>query len=342
MARPLRVDVEGGWYHVTMRGQRRGEIVVENGDRKRWLELVSELPERYGVEIHAYVLMDNHYHLVVRTPEANLSRAMQWLNVSYGVWWNLKHGESGHVFQGRFKAILVEGGGWVLRLSEYVHLNPVALKNLGWSKRQKELESEGLVRPSAEVVAKRLETMRTYRWSSYRGYAGYEPIPKWLSSREILARVKGGREGYREQVEQKLKAGHGESIWSQVKWSAILGSAEFCEKWKPRLKVSRESVGRSEVVRGRGWADVVKVVEAVKGEAWETFCDRHGDWGRDMAFWLARRSTTLTLQQLGEKVGGMDYAAVGAACRKFENVQMRRPPVLASLKIACKKLKVTT
>src|SRR2546427_276528 len=104
MARALRVDVRDGWYHVTARGLDRKLIFKDDRDRGRMLELLEELVDRYGVRVHAFVLMPNHYHLLLETPEGNLSRAMQWLNVGYSVWFNRRHRRVGHLFQGRFKA----------------------------------------------------------------------------------------------------------------------------------------------------------------------------------------------------------------------------------------------
>src|ERR1051325_2669693 len=101
MARPLRILVVGGWYHVTSRGNRRKDLFRTEADRRRFLGLVAELPARFGLEVHAFVLMDNHYHLVVRTPTANLSHAMRWLHVSYSSRFNWAHKTRGHVFQGR-------------------------------------------------------------------------------------------------------------------------------------------------------------------------------------------------------------------------------------------------
>ena len=124
MARPLRINRVNGRYHVTARGNERKAIYRDDRDRSHFLELLSEMVERYGVQLHAYVLMDNHYHLLLQTPEANLSRAVQWLNVSYGVWFNRRHHRAGHLFQGRFKALVVEDDSGWQEVARYVHLNP--------------------------------------------------------------------------------------------------------------------------------------------------------------------------------------------------------------------------
>ena len=110
MARALRLEVRDGWHHVTSRGNERKSIFRDDRDRKRFLEFLGEVSQRHGLVVAAYVLMDNHYHLVVRTPRANLSRAMQWLNLSYSSAFNRRHHRSGHLFQGRFKSVLVDPG----------------------------------------------------------------------------------------------------------------------------------------------------------------------------------------------------------------------------------------
>ena len=109
MARQLRHHFAGGWYHITTRGMWRKEIFETDRDREHFVELLEEMVERYDVVLHAYVLMDNHYHLLIETPEANASRALQWLNLSYAAWFNAKHERSGPVFQARFKSIPVDG-----------------------------------------------------------------------------------------------------------------------------------------------------------------------------------------------------------------------------------------
>lgn len=284
MSRPLRLAVAGGWYHVMARGHGRGRIYLGDRDYRHFLALVGKMAEAHRVEVHAYVLMPNHYHLLIRTPEANVSRAIQWLNQSYGVWWNRRHAGSGQVFGGRFKSVLVEGGAWVLALSLYLHFNPVAVKGLGLGKRDKKAEALGLKPPTQAVVKARLDSLRSYRWSSYRGYAGYEHAAVWLKTEEILRRVKGGREGYRRLVEDRMRQGQAEDgVWSKLRWGVVLGSERFADEMRNRLKAGRESPGRRELNTRASWEAVVAAVEGLKQERWEHFADRHGDWGRDLA-----------------------------------------------------------
>ena len=122
MARLLRVDRPGLWYHLTARGNEQRLTFRDDRDRDHFLELLAEWTDRFGLRLHAFVLMPNHYHLLAETTEANLSHAMQWLNVSYTVWFNRRHRCVGHLFQGRFKSVIVEPQTWALGLSRYIHL----------------------------------------------------------------------------------------------------------------------------------------------------------------------------------------------------------------------------
>ncbi len=137
MARPLRNTFPGACYHVTARGDERRVIYRDDTDRKRFVELFAEWSDRFSLCLHGYVLMPNHYHLIVETGASSLSTAMQWFNVSYTVWFNRRHRRVGHLFQGRFKAIIVEIEQWRVALSRYVHLNPVRVSALGLGKSQR-------------------------------------------------------------------------------------------------------------------------------------------------------------------------------------------------------------
>ena len=138
MARALRIDVAGAWYHVLNRGHRGGTLFRNDADRRRFLGLVAELPDRFALQIHAFVLMDNHYHLLVRTGEANLSQAVRWLNVSYAVKFNWAHRCRGTVFQGRFKSVVIQEEQGAVGVARYTHLNPV------WIGLEQERAARGL------------------------------------------------------------------------------------------------------------------------------------------------------------------------------------------------------
>lgn len=186
------------------RGNERHDIVRDDGDRRKFLEILGRMCTRLGVEVHAYVLMNNHYHLLLRTPDANLSRSMQWFAVSYTRYFNLRHRRSGHLFQGRFKSFLVENDAYLMQLSCYIHRNPIRAG-----------------------AARRLSD---YRWSSYPAYAYGRHPQSWLTTGLILSVVGGANRqaAYRRLVQQYAREER--QIWEDVKHGILLGSDEFAEK----------------------------------------------------------------------------------------------------------------
>ncbi len=324
MARPLRIERPGGRYHITARGNERKSIYRDQPDYHHFLELLGEATERFGLRAHAYVLMPNHFHLLVETPEANLSRALQWLNVSYSVWFNRRHRRVGQLVQGRFKSIVVEDhAGWQ-EVARYVHLNPVRIAGLGLDKSQRAAARIGSVaRPRAELIAQRLRVLREFPWSSYRAYAGYCSGPGWLC-RQPLDRLCGGQSkserqaALREYTEQPVRQGQLESPWERLIAGLILGTEAFAQQLRLELRGNvREQTALRKLRRGVNWPQIVQALEQAKAEPWGQFSARHGDWGRDAALWLGRKHGRYTLSGLGELAGGMDYVAVSQAIRRF-------------------------
>lgn len=320
MTRPLRIDVEGGWYHVTARGTERRTIFPDETYCMHFLELLERMSERYGVEVHAYCLMGNHYHLLLRTPEANASAAVQWLNVSHSVWFNRKRGRVGHVFQGRFKSVLIDGdGSWLLIASAYLHLNPVRVEALGLGKAANAAERLGLSPLDRGQIETRLKTLWDYRWSSYLVYAGYMKKPDWLVTQALWRRA-GGREKYRNYVQGYVTRGVDPSEFDEVRDRIAVGARDFIERMKRNVGlVSVEQPDRKFVLSTVSFDTIVKLVEQERGMSWEELLRRRGDWARDMVLSLARRRSGLTLREVGERAGGMDYRAVGKAVERFES-----------------------
>lgn len=318
MARALRIDIRDGWYHITNRGLDRQRIFEDTRDYGHFLELLGEMHERYLVRVHAYVLMANHYHLLIQTPEANASQAMQWLNMSYSLWFNCRHNRVGPLFQGRFQSVLIEGdGAWVLEACFYLHLNPVCTRALGLDKRGRKVEGRGLRSPNAEQTRARMERLRSYRWSSYRAYAGYCQKAEWLETGEVLRRS-GGRERLRKRIENYLMQEMNEDKIMALKARLLLGSTAFVEAMKQRIsKMSKEQPDRKILERHVTFNQIVSVVEKEIGEKWNRFFNRHGDKGRDMVLYLARKRSGLTLREIGECAGGLEYKTVGKAIERF-------------------------
>ena len=275
--------------------------------------------ERFQCRVHAYVLMDNHYHLLLETLEGNLSRAMQWLNVSYTMWFNRRHQRVGHLLQGRFKAVMVEPETWALGLSRYIHLNPVRIGRLGLSKAEQRQHRMGAgSRPSAELVAQRLEALRQFPWSSYRSYAGYVKAPDWLHTQRVLSYGGGAaaerKRRYRGYVESAIREGLAEQPWQALVGRLVLGSRDFVDG----LIGKSESPQWARAVRTRPtWAQVVAVVERMKGETWQEFGHRHNDWGRELALLLGREKAGLRLAELAAASGTATLVAVSMARKRF-------------------------
>ena len=326
MARQLRHHYAGGWYHITTRGMGRRDIFADDRDRGHFIELLAGMVGRYGVVLHAYVMMENHYHLLIETPAGNASRALQWLNVSYAAWFNARHGRCGPLFQSRFKSIPVDGeGSWALTCSVYIHLNPVRIKALGLGKEDRARERAGLPSPGpeTETVRARLARLRGYRWSSYQAYAGYAARPEWLTCERLWWRAgtekgKDAKAGYRRYLEEYLRQGVEEGAFARITAAVAVGGAAFIEGLRKR--VPKRAGGET---NARAWrrllpfGEVVRAVESVKGEPWEAFADRRGDWGRDLALHIGRMRCGLTLGELGGLSGAMGVQAVAKACERM-------------------------
>lgn len=204
MARPLRISYPGAFYHVTSRGNERKAVFKSRGDREKFLEYLSTASLRYDARVHAYCLMDNHYHLLLQTPSANLPEIMHHINGAYTTYFNVKRDRAGHLFQGRYKAILVEIDGYAKELSRYVHLNPVR--------------------------AKIVHAPEEYPWSSYRDYIGMRRPLDWLYRDFILgcfdAEVSKAQDRYRDFVTALVDQAYA-SPMEAVLGSALLGGADF-------------------------------------------------------------------------------------------------------------------
>ncbi len=336
MARPLRIDVEGGWYHVTSRGIERRAIFREDADRRHFLELLEAVREQFRLRIHAYCLMENHYHLLVETPEANLSRAMQWLKLSYSAWFNARYNRVGPLFQGRFKSTLVENSAWGHEFSVYVHLNPLRIAGFGLGKRDRAGARLGQgAAPDEKVLKERLQALRTYRWSSYRAYAGYAPVPAWLTTDAILGEGRKSQPDrvreYRRYVRTRLVEGADPDALDRIRDRVAIGSAAFAaEVRRARGRLKRETTGKRDIRKRRTFEEVVTAVEQVRGEPWSAFGERHGDPGNWLVLHLARRYTGMTLAELGAACGGMVYEAVVMCLILFAR-RLAQTPALQSM-----------
>lgn len=205
MARPLRIEYDGALYHITARGNERKPIFRDEEDRKIFLDTLTLTSKKYNWICHAYCLMNNHYHLVIETPEGNLSKGMRQVNGVYTQQFNRRHHRVGHIFQGRYKAIVIQKESYLLEVSRYVVLNPVRVKAV---KRPEE-----------------------WRWSSYRGTAGLENPHPCLSVDWILGQFGTKRREAEAKYKEYVEAGIRErGIWKEVRGQSILGEEAFVKR----------------------------------------------------------------------------------------------------------------
>lgn len=206
MSRPLRIEFPGAVYHVTSRGNARADIFEDDSDRTLFLDILAKVVARYNWLCHAYCLMGNHYHLLIETPEGNLSAGMRQLNGVYTQAFNRTHQRDGHLFKGRFKSILVEKDSYLLELSRYTVLNPVR----------------------AGLVTK----PEHYPWSSYLATLGKAETPPWLTTTWLLSNFSKLQPDARNQYRRFVADGidDDQSPWSELSGQILLGTESFIQR----------------------------------------------------------------------------------------------------------------
>src|SRR5208337_1532362 len=277
MARPVRIEYEGACYHVTTRGNERGKIFFTETDYEKMKDYLKEAQDKYGYLLHSYIFMTNHYHLIVETPQSNLHDIMHYINSSYTTYINRKRGRAGHLFQGRYKAILIDKDTYLLELSRYLHLNPVR----------------------ARIVARPEE----YPHSSYRSYISKttkDIVQRDLILEMISRRRKEGQRAYKEYVERSIGEEH-ESPFKNIYAGVILGSQAFIKQTLERLTgelFDREHVTHKKELKASHTSDTIidTLCTHCKITAEEIF--RNNTHWRDIAIYLIKKFTSLPNGQI--------------------------------------------
>jgi len=295
MARPIRVEFADAVYHVRARGNERKAIFRDDRDRERFLETVEDAHDRYGLVIHAYCLMPNHYHLLIQTPRANLSSAIGWLQTTYTIRFNRRHRRSGHLYQGRFKAHLVEADEYARQLIQYIHLNPVRPKN----KRK-------------PIPVDRQGELEAYRWSSHPAYAGRAKrlasswlCTDWLSYFGRTRRA--AHTEYRRQIRQMFGQ-VARSPWKELRpGGLVLGGEALWER-------TCELIGDSEAQEEIRWCRRAGADEVSRRVA--SLAEQETD--RRVAIWLRVRVGGERMTDLASDYGYRDGSGVHQVVKRLE------------------------
>lgn len=293
MARRSRIEYPGAFYHVISRGNQRQKIFADDRDRRKYLELLFGLRETYGFRLHGYVLMMNHVHLLMEAGDVPLSRLMQRLGSGYTQYFNRRHGLVGHLFQGRYKAILCDKTSYLLQLTRYLHLNPV--------------RAEAVKEPGA------------YAWSSYRAYVRENRKQEGLETAEVLGqfsrRVNEAKRLYRRFVLEGLGEGHKEEYYELLD-GRILGGKEFAE----RIKATVGEKGRLRIKVKAG--DFLERVCGALGKTKESVVGAAKDRGRvrarELICYLGRSCTELSVNSLAQNLR-VDPTCVSRSVSRVES-----------------------
>lgn len=276
MARPLRIEYAGAFYHVTSRGNERKAVYRSQRDREKFFSYLASATERYRAVVHVYCLMDNHYHLIIETPSANLSQIMHHINGAYTTYFNTKHARSGHLFQGRYRAILMEADAYAKEVSRYIHLNPIRA---------------GFV-----------ENAEKYRWSSCQYYTVEKKAPEWLKRDFILGyfgkRQKAAMKRYQDFLHAVMNQEYKNSLGG-LSPSVILGGNKFMDEIKTGFlknrQPDRDLPTLRDLSRQPGLSQIERAVESVLQS------DKKS--ARQVKLHMCHRYSGMKLREIGKRFG---------------------------------------
>ena len=303
MARPLRIQYSGAVYHITCRGNERKEIFKEDIDRETFLKILTQSAKTYNIKIYSYILMENHFHLLIETPLGNLGEFMRHFNITYTGYYNRRHKRVGHLYQGRYKSILVDKETYLSMLSRYIHLNPV---------RTKAMEKK--------ACKERVQYLKGYKWSSLPGYISKREQEGFIDYEMILEEYGGdndrGRTAYKERI---LSVTGGEfDIKEKIIGQSILGGDKFIEWVRDNFlqkEKDRECPSLKEIQKYKAKEEIIEAIEKETGQDIESIKAGKGSI-RQIAMDLLCRIGGLTGVEIGRMMG-VDYSTVSQGRKRL-------------------------
>ncbi|MFH1714842.1 MAG: transposase [Elusimicrobiota bacterium] len=278
MTRPLRIEYNGAYYHIIVRGHRKESIFYTDIDRITFLKNLQETKDKYSLEIYAFVLMDNHYHLLLETKKGELSKAMHNLNTSYANWFKKKNNLVGSIFQGRYKGILIEDEKYMLAVSAYIHLNPIRAGIINYG--------------------------NMYKWSSYMNYCNKGNKNERLVNTDLILSCFKNKKSYKEFINDLYKKGIGkDDIYGK---NAIVGNEEFRDNLKERIKVDKRKKDITEYsnykdIVGMNKKNIISIMERLYGvKSCDIRIKKRGNIYRKIYVYGLRKYTSLSIKEIGE------------------------------------------
>lgn len=311
MARALRIQYPGAVYHVTSRGNERQDIFRNDADRKRFLQILIQSVNIYSVKLYSYVLMSNHFHLLIETPKGNLAEFMRKFNITYTGYYNRCHNRVGHLYQGRYKSVLVDKNEYLSILSRYIHLNPVKIKAMA-----KMPEKE------------KLKYLVHYPWSSLPGFISRRKRERYIDYAMVLGEYGGDTDKARKEYKKRIYSEIAETggIQKGIIGRSILGGAAFITRIKAKYidgSKDRERPSVAEIHRYRATEEILAAIQRATGKDIEALKNEKGDLRR-LAMELLYRIGGLKGPQIG-RLFGIDYGPVSQERKRLrEKLQTDR------------------
>ncbi len=316
MSRALRIEYPGALYHVTCRGNEKRAIFKNDQDREKFVEIFQRSIEIYNIEVYSYVLMSNHFHILIKTPLGNLSQFMRHFNITYTSYFNRRYKRSGHLYQGRYKSLLIDRDEYFVVVSRYIHLNPIRVKAM-----------------STVPEEEKFQYLEGYKWSSLPGYIDKKKRNGFVDYEPILTKCGGvnakGRKGYRKLIYYNMTRGL--EIKKDIVGQCILGGEKFVKWVKEEVLGKKTDKECPQLIKLENYKKEDVIIKAIEKETGKLIGIIKAERGtlRQLTMDLLYRLGGLNNREIGEMFG-VDYSTVSQG-RKRVNVKISKDKKLQEM-----------